>query len=66
MGPAGLAGMRGVGFGRIINISSGNAFSAVPLRLGYVTAKKAIPGVTDGLAPETACAGITVNAIAPR
>ncbi len=60
-----LPGMRAAGFGRIINISSGNAFLAVPHRLGYVTAKKAILGVTEGLALETARAGITVNAIAP-
>ena len=59
-----LPDMRAADFGRIINISSGNAFLAVPHRLAYVTAKKAIPGGTEGLALETARAGITVNAIA--
>lgn len=37
----------------------------MPHRLGYVAAKKAILGVTEGLALETVRAGITVNAIAP-
>ncbi len=60
-----LPGMRAAGFGRIINVSSVNAIAAVPYRIGYVTAKKAIRGVTEALALETARAGITVNAIAP-
>ncbi len=60
-----LPGMRDAGFGRIINISSANALLAVPHRLGYVTAKKALLGVTEALALETARAGITVNAIVP-
>ena len=60
-----LPGMRAAGFGRIINTSSVNAIAAVPYRIGYVTAKKAIQGVTEALALETARAGITVNAIAP-
>lgn len=34
-------------------------------RIGYGTAKKAIRGVTEALAFETARAGIAVNAIAP-
>lgn len=57
--------MRAGKFGRIINISSVNAVAAVPYRIGYVTAKKAIRGVTEALALETARDGITVNAIAP-
>ena len=60
-----LPGMRAAGFGRIINMSSVNAIAAVPYRIGYVTAKKAIRGFTEALALETARAGITVNAIAP-
>lgn len=60
-----LPDMRALEFGRIINISSVNAIAAVPYRIGYVTAKKAIRGVTEALAVETARAGITVNAIAP-
>ena len=57
--------MRAAGFGRIINIASANAILAVPHRLGYVTAKKAVLGVTQGLALDCARSGITVNAIAP-
>ena len=60
-----LPSMRTVGFGRIIDIPSVNAIAAVPYRIGYVTAKKAIRGVTEALALETARSGITVNAIAP-
>lgn len=57
--------MRKRGYGRIVNISSVNAVAAVPYRIGYVAAKKAIRGITEALALETARAGITVNAIAP-
>ena len=60
-----LPGMRKAGFGRIINMSSANAVLAVPHRLAYVTAKKAILGLTEGLALDCARAGITVNAILP-
>ncbi len=57
--------MRQARFGRIINVSSANAKLAVPYRLAYVTAKKAILGITEALALETARDGITVNAILP-
>lgn len=60
-----LPDMRKAGFGRIINMASANAILAVPHRLGYVTAKKAILGLTQGLALDCARAGITVNAVAP-
>jgi NAD(P)-dependent dehydrogenase (short-subunit alcohol dehydrogenase family) len=60
-----LPAMRAAGFGRIINMSSANAALAVPHRLAYVTAKKAILGLTEGLALDCARAGITVNAILP-
>lgn len=60
-----LPGMRAAEFGRIINMSSANAVLAVPHRLAYVTAKKAILGLTEGLALDCARAGITVNAILP-
>ncbi|MGH1478667.1 MAG: SDR family NAD(P)-dependent oxidoreductase [Geminicoccales bacterium] len=60
-----LPAMRKAGFGRIINMSSANAVLAVPHRLAYVTAKKAILGLTEGLALDCARAGITVNAILP-
>lgn len=60
-----LPAMRAAGFGRIINMSSANALLAVPHRLAYVAAEKAILGLTEGLALDCARAGITVNAILP-
>ena len=60
-----IPAMRAAEFGRIINISSANGVQAVPHRYAYVTAKKALRGLTEALALECARAGITVNAIAP-
>lgn len=60
-----MPAMRAGKFGRIINISSVNAVQAVPHRFAYVTAKKALLGLTEALALDCARDGITVNAIAP-
>lgn len=60
-----MPGMRAAKYGRIINMSSGNGVVAVPHRYAYVTAKKALRGLTEALALDSARAGITVNAIAP-
>ena len=60
-----LPAMRAASFGRLVNIASVNALLAVPHRLGYVTAKKAILGLTEALALDCARAGITVNAVIP-
>ncbi len=60
-----IPNMRNEGFGRIVNMSSITAVLAVPHRLAYVTAKRAILGLTEALALDCARAGITVNAIAP-
>lgn len=60
-----LPEMREAQYGRIINMSSANGVLAVPHRLGYVTAKKAILGFTEALALDCARAGITVNAVVP-
>lgn len=60
-----MPAMRSAGFGRIINMSSGNGVLPVPHRFAYVTAKKALRGLTEALALDCARAGITVNAIAP-
>lgn len=60
-----MPAMRAARYGRIVNIASVNAVLAVPHRLSYVTAKKAILGLTEALALDTARAGITVNAVIP-
>ena len=60
-----MPGMRAAKFGRIINMSSANGVQPVPHRFAYVTAKKALRGLTEALALDCARAGITVNAIAP-
>ena len=57
--------MKQKNFGRIINLSSFMGLVGSPMRLGYVSAKAALIGMTKSLAVETARFGITVNAIAP-
>ncbi len=60
-----VAGMRGRGFGRIINISSINGEKGQFGQTNYAAAKAGILGFTKALALETAAKGITVNAICP-
>ena len=60
-----LPAMRRQGKGKIINISSGTAFSGSPTRIHYVTSKAGVIGFTRCLAREIGPAGICVNAIAP-
>jgi NAD(P)-dependent dehydrogenase (short-subunit alcohol dehydrogenase family) len=60
-----MPAMRAAQFGRIINMSSANGVQPVPHRFTYVTAKKALRGLTEALALDCARAGITVNAISP-
>jgi len=60
-----LPGMRAAGFGRIVNLGSVLGLVAAAHRIGYVTAKSAMTGITRALALEGARAGITVNAVAP-
>ncbi len=51
--------------GKIINISSGTAFSGRGGRIHYVTSKAGILGFTKTLARELGDFGITVNTLAP-
>ena len=58
-------GMRGRGFGRVINISSINGQKGQMGQANYSAAKAGDIGFTKALAQEGAAKGITVNAICP-
>ena len=60
-----IPGMKERGWGRIVNISSINAFGGTSVECHYGATKAALVGLTKALALETAPHGITVNAIAP-
>ncbi|PZW38905.1 3-hydroxybutyrate dehydrogenase [Humitalea rosea] len=60
-----LPGMRERGWGRIINMSSIFGLIGAAGRVGYVTTKTALIGLTRAVALETAGGGITCNALCP-
>ncbi len=60
-----IPGMRRRGWGRILNISSVYGCGATANRVGYVTTKTALIGMTRAIALETATSGITCNAVCP-
>jgi 3-hydroxybutyrate dehydrogenase len=62
---AALPGMKRRGFGRIINIASAHGLVASGEKIGYVSAKHGLVGLTKVVAIETANNGITCNAICP-
>jgi 3-oxoacyl-[acyl-carrier protein] reductase len=65
LGRAVVPGMRGRGWGRIVQIDSEVADRPPPGRSAYATAKSAQIGLTRSWARELAPSGITVNTVAP-
>ena len=53
------------GGGAIVNLASGAALRAIPLRNGYSASKAAIVALTRNLAIAAASLGVRVNAVAP-
>jgi 3-hydroxybutyrate dehydrogenase len=57
--------MQAHGWGRIVNIGSVHSLRASPFKVGYVTSKHGLLGMTRTLALEGAAHGITANTICP-
>jgi len=62
---AALPGMRGAGWGRVINIASVHGLVASVNKSAYVASKHGILGLTKAAALELAGSGVTCNAICP-
>jgi NAD(P)-dependent dehydrogenase (short-subunit alcohol dehydrogenase family) len=60
-----VPGMKGTGYGRILNMSSIMSHVSLAGRTAYSSAKAALLGLTKALALELAADGITVNGISP-
>ncbi|MDH2314005.1 3-hydroxybutyrate dehydrogenase [Methylobacterium brachiatum] len=62
---AAIPGMKGRGWGRIINTASAHSLVASPFKSAYVAAKHGISGLSKAAALELAPHKITVNCISP-
>jgi 3-hydroxybutyrate dehydrogenase len=60
-----LPAMRAAGWGRIVNVSSIYGLRGAPNRVGYVTTKTALLGLTRAVAMETVGQNITCNTVCP-
>ena len=60
-----VPGMKGTGYGRIVNMTSIMSHVSIAGRTAYSSAKAALLGLTKALALELAAEGITVNGISP-
>jgi NAD(P)-dependent dehydrogenase (short-subunit alcohol dehydrogenase family) len=65
MSRAFVPGMKGTGYGRILNLTSIMSHVSLPERTAYSSAKASLLGLTRALALELALEGITVNGISP-
>jgi NAD(P)-dependent dehydrogenase (short-subunit alcohol dehydrogenase family) len=65
MSRAFVPGMKGTGYGRILNMTSIMSHVSLPARTAYCSAKAGLLGFTRALALELAGDGITVNGISP-